>query len=540
VESSRPQALEAGLFLIVVALPLAFFPLSEAAFIDVKLLVLALGTLLVWVSGVPVDRHLAAPALALGVAFALATVFGIDPAESLVGTIQLTGVVMLACTLVLVVVAPSTPDQLLARARVWMVRAAVVLAAVVVVEHVAPEVLDAVARRESFLGATLGNPVLLAGFLAASIPAAFADEDGSRWRTIAVFAALGSGFAVIGERSAYLLPPAAFVATWWFLRPPARRIAVASAALVVAFAVWTLVPMSGSEDTDPSRVAGQFGTLAAERQRFAVWGAQIRAVADRPVLGWGPANEWSAFVSSGTPGQLRTAGRFWADAHNIVIEVGVISGLVGIAAFAWLLFRLVPRVARAPRRRGWAAASAVTLAVYFLYEPLDVTLTPMLFLLAGAAAGGRAVVTAPAAAWRGPARVVMSLALIAATGLATLSLTSASLEQWGRTHAGSSWAFERAWAITPWRISPAEALAIELAIDARAGDPSAAAEAREVVDRLVDAHPLNPGLRLLAADVELLLRNFPGTQEWIRQHLEIFPSDVVRVPEEEPGITLPG
>jgi O-antigen ligase len=540
VESSRPQALEAGLFLIVVALPLAFFPLSEAAFIDVKLLVLALGTLLVWVSGVPVDRHLAAPALALGVAIALATVFGIDPAESLVGTIRPTGVVTLACTLVLVVVAPSIPGPLLARARVWMVRAAQVLAAIALTEHLAPELLDAVARRESFLGATFGNPVLLAGFLAASIPAAFADEGGSRWRTIAVFAVLGSGFAVIGERSAYLLPLVAFVATWWFLRLPARRIAIAGAVLVTAIAVWTLVPTSGSENADPSRVAGQFGTLGAERQRVAVWGAQIRAIADRPVLGWGPSNGWSAFVSSGTPDQLRTAGRFWGDAHNLLIEVGVISGLLGIAAFLWLLFRLVPRVARAPRSRGWAAASAVTLAVYFLYEPLDVTLIPMLFLLAGAAAGGRVVAPAPAAAWRRPARLATTLILIAATGVAALTFTSASLEQWGRTHAGSSWAFERAWAIAPWRISPAEALAIELAIDARAGDPAAAAEAREVVDRLVDAHPLNPGLRLLAADVELLLRNFPGTQEWIRQHLEIFPSDVVRVPEEEPGITLPG
>ena len=539
MESSRPQALEAGLFLIVVALPLAFFPLSEAAFIDVKMLVLALGTLLVWISGVTVDRHLAAPALALGAAIALATVFGVDPAESLVGTIRPTGVVTLACTLVLVVVAPSVPDPLLARARVWMVRVALVLAAVAVVEQVAPELLDAIAPRESFLGATLGNPVLLAGFLAASIPAAFAN-GGSRWRNIAVFAALGSGFAVIGERSAYLLPVAAFVATWWFLRPAARRIAVAGAVLVAAFVVWTLVPVSsGSENADPSRVVGQFGTLGVERQRFAVWGAQIRAVADRPVLGWGPSNEWSAFVSSGTPDQLRTAGRFWADAHNLVIEVGVISGLVGLAAFLWLVFRLVPRVARAPRSRRWAAASAVTLCVYFLYEPLDVTLIPVLFLLAGAAAGGRAVVSAPAAAWRRPARVATSLVLIAATGVAALSFVSASLEQWGRTHSGSSWAFERAWAIAPWRISPVEALALELAIDARAGSPSAGAEAREVIDRLVDAHPLNPGLRLLAADVELLLMNFPGTQAWIREHLEVFPSDVVRVPQEEPGTTLP-
>jgi hypothetical protein len=193
VESSRPQALEAGLFLIVVALPLAFFPLSEAAFIDVKLLVLALGTLLIWVSGVPVDRQLAAPALALGVAVALATVFGVDPAESLVGTVRPTGVVTLASTLVLVVVAPCLPEPLLARARTWMVRVAVVLAAIAVMEHLAPELLDLVAKRESFLGATFGNPVLLAGFLAASIPAALAEDSGSRWRTIVVLRPWAAG-----------------------------------------------------------------------------------------------------------------------------------------------------------------------------------------------------------------------------------------------------------------------------------------------------------------------------------------------------------
>jgi hypothetical protein len=44
-----------------------------------------------------------------------------------------------------------------------MVRVAVVLAAIAVMEHLAPELLDLVAKRESFLGATFGNPILLAG-----------------------------------------------------------------------------------------------------------------------------------------------------------------------------------------------------------------------------------------------------------------------------------------------------------------------------------------------------------------------------------------
>lgn len=44
------MALEAALFVLIVALPLAFFPQSRDAFLDVKILLLAGGTLLIWVA----------------------------------------------------------------------------------------------------------------------------------------------------------------------------------------------------------------------------------------------------------------------------------------------------------------------------------------------------------------------------------------------------------------------------------------------------------------------------------------------------------
>jgi hypothetical protein len=317
--------------------------------------------------------------------------------------------------------------------------------------------------------------------------------------------------------------------------------------MVLAIAVWILAPNPSPDAdgsaSDPGRVAAQFGTVAAEQDRIAVWGAQVRAVTDRPILGWGPGNEWSAFVTSATRGQIETATRYWADAHNLLIDVGVIAGLAGLAAFAWLLVRLVPTLARLyPRDRSWAAAAASTLAVYSLYEPLDVTLTSLMLLLAGAAAVARPSSDAEPASAPGPARRwgragVLAL-LVAATAIAGVGLASSGLEQWGRTHFGSGWALERAWSIAPWRISAGEALALELALDGRSGDETAAAEARDLVDRLVEAHPRNPGVRLLAADVELLFENFPGTQVWIRRHLEVFPNDSIRVPAEEPPVTI--
>jgi hypothetical protein len=47
-------------------------------------------------------------------------------------------------------------------------------------------------------------------------------------------------------------------------------------------------------------------------------------------------------------------------------------------------------------------------------------------------------------------------------------------------------------------------------------------------------------VRLLAADVELLLRNFPATRTWIRGQLATFPNDSVTVPAAQPGLAPPG
>jgi len=89
--------MDAGLFLLAVAVPLAFFPLSSAPFADAKLVLLTLGTLLLWVSGVPVDRRLALPAgvwIAVVVAAALT---GVDPRMSIIGAADHgTGLIMLA------------------------------------------------------------------------------------------------------------------------------------------------------------------------------------------------------------------------------------------------------------------------------------------------------------------------------------------------------------------------------------------------------------------------------------------------------------
>jgi len=148
--------------------PLAFFPLSSAPFADTKLVLLTLGTLLLWVWGVPVDRRLAPPAgvwIAVVVAAALT---GVDPRMSIIGAANHgTGLIMLAACGSLVVLGPNIPPDAASRMRGWLVGAGLVVAAVAVGFRLAPDAFDRVVSDLSFLGSTAGNPVFAAAFLTA-------------------------------------------------------------------------------------------------------------------------------------------------------------------------------------------------------------------------------------------------------------------------------------------------------------------------------------------------------------------------------------
>ncbi len=385
MEARHPQAMDAGLFLLAVAVPLAFFPLSSAPFADAKLVLLTLGTLLLWVSGVPVDRRLALPAGVWIAVVGAATVAGVDPGMSIIGAVNHgTGLITLAACASLVVLGPNIPPDAVSRMGRWLVGTGLVVAAVAVGFRVAPDAFDRVVRDLSFRGSTAGNPVFAAAFLAACIPAAVGSKATGR-RLVAVLAVLALGFAANGERSSLLLPLLAPAACLWPMRADRARVFLAGATLVVVVSGWVLLvaPLLPSASHEVSETARQFDTLTGERQRLAVYTADLRGFTRRPVLGWGPTNTWSAFLSSATPEEIDTAGRGWAEAHNIVLESLVTTGLAGTAAFVWLVLRIAPRMARPSWGVRWAAGGALTLVVFHLYEPFSLTVTPLMFLLAG-------------------------------------------------------------------------------------------------------------------------------------------------------------
>ena len=212
----RPQLAELGLFLLVVALPLAFTPFSTSPFGDPKLVILVGGSLALWGSGLPLDRRIGALAALWTVFTALSALTGVEPIRSLAARTDGEGgglMLVLSCAAI-VVTGVGVDADLRERTRRWFVVASCIVGALGLVFRFAPDVLtDTVGLKTlSFVGATMGNQLFAAALLAAGIAAALV--PGKRLRNqLVVVAFLALGAATFGERSSLVLPAVAVVVT---------------------------------------------------------------------------------------------------------------------------------------------------------------------------------------------------------------------------------------------------------------------------------------------------------------------------------------
>jgi hypothetical protein len=352
---------------------------------------------------------------------------------------------------------------------------------------------------------------------------------------MACLVAIASGLGTVGERSAYLVPLVAVTVALWRRRPGITRsllvVGLVGGTLAAWIAIGRVLPATQSSVSP----VVEFETSAAEQARFAVYSADAKGFLHRPLLGWGPGNTWSAYVSSASPREMSTAGRGWADAHDLFLEVAVGGGVLALAALVWLLLAALRRSRGVPAERSWIVASAIALGLFQLGEPVNVVVTPTLFLLLGLcvmprprtreAPGGSGV--------RGASIACVGL-LSAGLVLSTVAFAASTLEQWGRGY-GEVWADRDSHAVAPWRVTAGENLAIRLAVEGRSGDASARREALALSENLVTAHPWDPTVRLSASDVARLLQRPGEADVWEAAQLRVFPSDTRPVPQPAPG-----
>jgi O-antigen ligase len=546
VASSRPSRwLELGLGLVVIAVPLALLPASFAPFVDVKLVLLLAGALAVW-AGSRKRSVLALPAAFWVGTLALAGLLGVDRWWSLVGPERTgNGILLLGTSAFLLVAATGVPNSIRARIPLWLVWTSVGVALVSLVYRLWPAGVALVVPRLSFEGGTLGHPVYLAGFMAIGVVATVGLNRLGPRLLVPSLVIMSTALALSTKRVGWIALAVGLGVALWRARPPRRRGFLIVGVVTATLAGWSLVDVFVSPEA-PLSGARRFGELTTDSARARVTSlpAMGRSWVRRPVLGWGPGNVWGAYVSSAAESELRVAGRGLGDAHNVFVEAAVTTGALGMVALLGLVGFSVRELRKGSRSLGWAAGAAAGLGVYHLIQPNNVALTPLLFLLAGLACplppeGRLPEETSPAEsgssspilvrralrmAGRGSLGLLMAGSLFMASGVLVASI----LEQYGRTYA-SEWAMRTSLRFAPRRVTVAEALALSLALDGRSGDREAGREAAELAERIVRLHPWNPGVRLVAADVHVLLRDPEAAYAWVERHLARFPEDVIPV-----------
>jgi O-antigen ligase len=521
----RPRLLELGVGLLVVAVPLVFLPMSDSPFVDVKLPLALAAVLCLWAGGTRVDRTLAVVVWVWVGSMALSMVTGVDTWISLAGVDSNAGGLVLlgACGYALIAGA-SLPRELVDRIPGWLFAATIPVSVVAIVWRFAPDTLLVLGRSMTYEGSTLGHPVFLSGLTAAAIAAAVGVRMRHRAWFVAALIVIASALSLSAKRSGLIAVVVGLVIALMRTRPGRARSLLIVGVVVGTLGAWSVassfVP-AGEELSGVQRFEQLDSDSAAARVHITK--ALVRAWADRPVLGWGVGNTWTGYLKHATLEDVEVAHRGIADAHNIVLGTAASTGTVGLAALLVLIGVVAWRAWKGPRRLGWAAAAAAALFVTHLLQPVHTSLTPLMFLLAGIAAG----TPGPARAARTPARVgraTVGVLLSVGLVLSTLVLASSVLDRWGRSY-NSTWALRVARSLAPGRTWPVQSLIVYRAQDAAAGVAGAEREVLDLIDDLLARHPLSPDARMIAAQAGLMMNDPAYARIWLQRQMEMFPGD---------------
>jgi len=238
--------------------------------------------------------------------------------------------------------------------------------------------------------ALLPNPVYLGALLAAALVLVlprFEERPGELWPVVGL---LGVGVGVSGARMAALLVVAIGVWEIWAVwRTGRRRIRLGERrwTRAGAFVSLGIGGVAGGSllawIRGSTGVASQAVSSTADEtfgQRLSTWSTGLHEIVHRPWFGAGPG-QFRAATSSlfSLSFERQNNGVSFSDAHNLVIEYAVTTGLIGVALLlAWLGLSVW-------RGRGPLLGFAVVLFVTGLIEPLNPVTTPLMFLALGAA-----------------------------------------------------------------------------------------------------------------------------------------------------------
>lgn len=298
---------------------------------------------------------------------------------------------------------------------------------------------------------TLGSPVDLGALLSLLWPAALWRADRERGALSALPAVLIAGGLIASGSRGAMLAAAAGAAIYWLLSRREARTALPGAlglaALAVAFAIgWSFRP----------------GASVSDRARVEVWKAALDAFRLRPWLGWGPDGFEDAFklLRSDLFVSLLGSTRYQAYAHNDILHVLSGLGLLGAAAYAWLLAALCLAAKRGLKSEDRSLPAALFAGLLALWVNLAINPVALeVLVLAAVCAGLLASASAPPED-RAPSRGVLAvLACLAAFSLyhaSVLVRADAAYKRGAKAQAAGNFAVARPEIARARRAAPCE------------------------------------------------------------------------------------
>lgn len=257
------------------------------------------------------------------------------------------------------------------------------------------------------ISSTLGSPIVFGGYLCLLIPLwiVLAYRE-SRWTRVIWLIGATAGYAALAAtftRAAWL---GAAVGTVLLGLVAGRHLVRAARAVVAAAAIGIIAgAIVLTVTATPVRVSDRVTSTAvlatgSTAQRYYIWTKTLELVAARPWLGWGIETLREAF-----PYDRAELVRHFGlrpviidKAHNDLLQMAVSVGVPGAISYLAVWVAVVLAAVRVLRREtgerrllaaGWLAA-VVAYLVQVQFSLSTVALAPMVWLLAGSAAGWEA------------------------------------------------------------------------------------------------------------------------------------------------------
>ena len=251
------------------------------------------------------------------------------------------------------------------------------------------------------LGGSFSQPALLgaASILVLPICAAMVTDSTIHWRMLAVLATVGALFTLIAAQSRAAWLAAVFVGVVavlarpgdirrrWEIADGRRRAATGGVGIACLVVLALLFPIG-------SRLRALFGSGGAMAGRLDEWQVALRAVAARPLTGWGPEGYRIAFGHHVDVDYVVDHGRrvITDRAHSGLLDVaaigGVPAGLLYVGLLGLVAVALVKVVSTgAPLEAGLALGALGYFAQQLVLFPLA-ELDPLAWLIAGLAIRG--------------------------------------------------------------------------------------------------------------------------------------------------------